>query len=330
MDLLGELLSKYAFDDERVIVGPGVGRDAAVLDFGGSNLVVKSDPITFATGDSAIYLVSVNANDLACLGATPRWLMVTALLPEGQTTVSTVKSLFSDLVEACERHDITLIGGHTEITAGLDRVILIGTMLGEAQPAGLLQPGGGRPGDRLIITSPIVVEGTALLARECRSELSKWFDESFLDKAASLLVDPGISIVDHARRLQMTGGVTALHDPTEGGLASGLREIAVASGCGVVINRDLIPVRPDTELICARLGIDPLGLLASGSLLAAVSPEKVPEVLQLQMPDGGHPVVIGKLTAPERGFTMINGSEAQPLPSFPTDEYARFLSTRVR
>ncbi len=329
MDLLGDLLGGYEIDDDRVVVGPGVGRDAAVLDFGTSNLVVKSDPITFATDDSALYLVSVNANDLACLGATPRWLMVTALLPEGQTTASMVKSLFSDLVAVCERHAISLIGGHTEITSGLDRVILVGTMLGEAQPAGLLQPGGGRPGDRLVVTSPIVVEGTALLAREFRRELSTWFDEPFLERAANLLIDPGISIVDHATALLQTGGVTALHDPTEGGLASGLREIAVASGCGVVINRELIPVRSDTEQICAHLDIDPLGLLASGSLLAAVSPEKVPEVLELGMPGGGRPVVIGKLTSPERGFTMVNGGETQPLPAFATDEFARILASRV-
>ncbi|MGD9711128.1 MAG: AIR synthase-related protein [Thermomicrobiales bacterium] len=329
MELLARVLGRYDSLDDRVIVGPGVGRDAAVLDFGDVNLVVKSDPITFPSDDSALYLVSVNANDLACLGAVPRWLMVTALLPEGATTSQMVESLFDDLTEACRQHDITLIGGHTEITSGLERVLLIGTMLGEARPDGLLMPGGARPGDRLILTRPIAVEGTALVAREFSDELRMAFDGEFVERAANLLVKPGISIVDHARALLKTGGVTALHDPTEGGLATGLREIAIASGCGAMVGRDLIPVLPETAMICAHLGVDPLGLLASGSLLAAVRPEHVAEVVEIEWPDGTHPVVLGKLTPAERGFSMVSNGEAAPLPSFATDEFARLLIERA-
>ncbi|MBX3069730.1 MAG: hydrogenase expression protein [Thermomicrobiales bacterium] len=325
MDLLGKLLSGALPTDDRVLVGPGVGRDAAVLDFGETRLVIKSDPITFASDSAPLYLVSVNANDLACLGATPRWLMVTALLPEGATTTASVESMFGELVDACRSQDISLIGGHTEITSGLDRPILVGTMIGETTAAGLIEPGCGQPGDRLVLTRPIAVEGTALIARELRDQLSDAFDDDFLDRCASLLVDPGISIASHARALIATGGVSALHDPTEGGLASGIREIAVAAGCGAVINRDRVPVLPETAALCDHFGLDPLGLLASGSLLAAVRPENVPDLEALTWPDGSRPVVIGKLAVPERGFDLVSNGAVERLPLFATDEYARLI-----
>lgn len=328
MDLLGRLLNSALPTDDRVLVGPGVGRDAAVLDFGEARLVVKSDPITFASDAPSLYLVSVNANDLACLGATPRWLMVTALLPEASTTVESVEAMFRELTEACRSQRISLIGGHTEITAGLDRPILVGTMLGEVTGSDLIEPGQGRPGDRLILSRPIAIEGTALIARELGEELVETFDPTFLRQCANLLLDPGISIASHARAMIETGGVTALHDPTEGGLATGVREIAIASACGAVINRDLVPVLSETARLCAQLGLDPLGLLASGSLLAAVRPELVPAIEALIWPDGSHPVVIGKLTVPERGFTLVTEGSQSDLPLFATDEYARLLANR--
>src|SRR5919204_3481343 len=118
-DLLGRLLATYATDDPAVLVGPGIGGDAAAIHVGGTTLVVKSDPITFATDSPAKYLVDVNANDLACLGATPRWMMVTALLPERETTEKAVEAHFRELRDACVHRGISLVGGHTEITSGL-------------------------------------------------------------------------------------------------------------------------------------------------------------------------------------------------------------------
>src|SRR5688500_13019714 len=115
-----------------MIVGPGVGMDAAAVDVGGSLLVVKTDPITFARERAPHYLVNVNANDLACMGATPRWLLVTALLPLGQTSIESVRDLFTELQSTCDAKGISLIGGHTEILEGLDRPILVGSLLGTA------------------------------------------------------------------------------------------------------------------------------------------------------------------------------------------------------
>ena len=149
--LLARLIGSYATSDPTVVVGPGIGGDAAAIDLGSTMLAVKSDPITFASESPAQYLVDVNANDLACLGATPRWMMVTALLPEG-TTEDEVETHFRELRDACVRRGISLVGGHTEITFGLRRPILVGVLLGEVDADRLLRPGGARPGDRLLLT----------------------------------------------------------------------------------------------------------------------------------------------------------------------------------
>src|SRR5919201_4686677 len=180
-ELLGRLLSTYATEDSAVVVGPGVGGDAAAIRVGTTTLVVKSDPITFATESPARYLVDVNANDLACLGATARWMMVTALLPEAATTEETVEAHFRDLRDACGERGIALVGGHTEITAGLDRAILVGLLLGEVAGDRLLRPGGGRPGDLLLLSKGLAIEGTALLAREVGSTHLRSLDRRLIE-----------------------------------------------------------------------------------------------------------------------------------------------------
>jgi hydrogenase maturation factor len=302
--------------------------DAAAVDVGGQLLVVKSDPITFARDRAPYYLVNVNANDLACMGATPRWMLVTALLPVGQTTEAIVRRLFDELHQACRSLEISLVGGHTEILDGLDRPILVGNLLGTVDPERVLKPGSARPGDRLLLTRPIAIEGTALLANELREQLAGSVPEDVLNRAANLLHEPGISVVREARILLESGAVSALHDPTEGGLATGVRELAATAGSGVMISRSNVPVLPETAAVADVLGLDPLGMLASGSLLAAVPPEGI-DAAQRACRDHDVPFAwIGKIVPIERGFVLRDGGMESELPVFTTDEIARALSSR--
>ena len=326
-DLLHRLLRDYPVTDDRVLLGPGIGRDSAAISFGDTVLVVKSDPITFPTDRPALHLLHVNANDIACQGAVPRWLLVTALLPAGSTTEESVSSLFADLMREAAAIGVSVIGGHTEITAGLDRPLLIGTMLGETTAAGLIDPTLAQPGDRLLVTKTVGIEGTALLAGAFAPQLAAadW-ESAAIQSAQSMLDDPGISVVAEAGLLSSAGVVTALHDPTEGGIASAVREIAIAAGCGVIISRDAIPVDPRTASLCSTLAIDPLGLLASGSLLAAVPKERM-ESAESVLHAAGIPYRwIGKLTPEASGFRMRTGMTDGELPDFATDEVARMFT----
>jgi hydrogenase maturation factor len=325
-DLLGDLLSNHTVTDPSVIVGPGVGMDAAAIDVGDSLLVVKTDPITFARERAPHYLINVNANDLACMGATPRWLLVTALLPLGQTTVGTVSDLFVELQQVCALRGISLVGGHTEILDGLDRPILVGSLLGTAKRDELIQPGNARPGDRLLLTRPIAIEGTALLANELGEQFRGHLSGEQIARCAALLDDPGISIQRDAEVLRSTGGVSALHDPTEGGLAMGVRELALAAGTGVMISRMNVPVLPETALVSEALGLDPLGMLASGSLLAAVPADDIERVERACRENEIPFAWIGKITPHSSGFVLRSHGAEHQLPVFNTDEVARAMA----
>ena len=207
VEVLSGLLAGVERADPSVLVGPGIGRDAAAIRAGGAIVVAKTDPITFAGKDAAAYLVDINANDLACLGATARWLLVTALLPEG-TTQGEVGEQFASLGAACRRRGISLVGGHTEVTDAVVRTVLVGQLLGTCGEEELLPPGGGHAGDRLLVSKAIAVEGTALLANERGDQLARALGGPVVERAGRLLEDPGISVVPEARALLAAGGVT--------------------------------------------------------------------------------------------------------------------------
>lgn len=324
--LLGQLLATIEATDPDVLVGAGLGRDAAAIACGDRILVAKTDPITFTGTNAASYLVDVNANDLACLGATPRWLLVTALLPEG-ITAGEVAAQIDELVRASKRRGIALVGGHTEVTAGLDRAILVGCLLGETTPDRLLRPGGARPGDRLLLTKALAIEGTALLAAELSDVLSPRIAHEVVTRAANLLEDPGISVLDDARTLLATGGITALHDVTEGGLAMATYEITAAAGnIGAEVDQAVVPVLPETQAIAAALGLDPLGMLGSGSLLATAAPDTVTGLIAAGADAGFAVTDIGEVKGDTPSVTIRAGSSRRPMPRFDTDEVSRALN----
>src|SRR5215204_5663995 len=317
--LLRKVLPGSARDPD-ILVGPGLGRDAAAIAVGERVIVAKNDPITFASEGGAAHLVEVNANDVACMGATPRWLLVTALLPHGVTPAD-VLNQFAELRETCRQRSVELIGGHTEIVPGLARPILVGMMLGDAAPHELL-----RPGDALLITKGLAIEGTALLARERADVLQERIGEELVRSAARLLDQPGISVVVEAEIARRTGLVTALHDPTEGGFASAVRELAIVSGAGVEIEAEAIPILDETRAVAEALGIDPLGMLASGSLLIATRAEGVSSIVR-DIEAAGIPVsVVGRLTEDPRNALLTEAGERRQLPEFAVDEVARELS----
>jgi len=325
-DLLAAVLAPLAPRDGRVRVGPRVGEDAAVIDWGDRLLVVAADPITFATDEIGRYVVAVNANDVAVCGATPRWLLATVLLPRG-TTSADVRTLMADLGAACRALAVDLIGGHTEVTDAVTRPLVAGTMLGEVEPDRLVTTGGARPGDALVLGGALAIEGTAVLAREAAPTLqARGVPADTLDRARALLDTPGISIVAMARAVCDAVRPHALHDPTEGGLATALAELAAASGAGIHLEAPgSLPVLPETRAVCTALGLDPLGLLASGALLAAVAPADVTATLAALQGCGAGGRVIGRVTEASAGLTMAGPAGASTLPTFARDELARWF-----
>jgi hydrogenase expression/formation protein HypE len=293
-ELLSNLLRRHAPSDPRVLLGPGVGLDCAVLDFGETLLIAKSDPITFTEEEIGWYAVHVNANDVVTTGAAPRWFLATLLLPEERADSAMVTDIFDQIGDACKYIGAQLVGGHTEITAGLDRPILAGTMLGEVDRERLITPQGAQPGDHLLLTKGVPIEATSILAREFSDRLSD-VPADVISAASDFLHQPGISVVPEALAAAETGDVTAMHDPTEGGLASGLWELAVAANVKLVIDRDSILIPPESSVICEVLGVDPFESIASGALLLSVKSEEVENVCTAIEAQGVTVSVIGQV-----------------------------------
>jgi len=309
---LARLLKAYASaSSPEVKVGPAIGLDAAVVRVGGTDLVVATDPITFATDQIGWYAVTVNANDVAACGAVPRFFVAAALLPV-DAGPETAEAIFAGLAEACKAMDILLVGGHTERTAGLERPIVCGTMLGDLQGREPVTSAGARPGDAVVLTKGAAIEATALIARERGRQLAGAVDARLLERARNFLFDPGINVVDDAR-IARDAGAHALHDVTEGGVVTGLWEMARASDLGIEVDADAIRVRDETRVLCDAVGIDPLEAIGSGALVAAAAPDDADAMLAAFDAAGIDAVVVGRFTGRGGECRITRGGRNGPL-----------------
>lgn len=325
--LLDRLLRKTGITDPRVVLGPEIGEDASVLDLGGDTLLLaKCDPITFATDRIGWYAVQVNANDIACTGGVPRWFLATLLIPE-RFTEGQAEELFTEVLDACNSIGVALVGGHSEVTYGIDRPIVSGTMLGEVARNRLVRTGGAQEGDSIVVTKGIAIEGTALLALERAEDLRKaGVSDDTITLSVGLLHSSGISVVADAQIACTTTQVHSMHDITEGGLITGLREVASASELGLAIEEGSVPVLPTTLEVCQALDLDPLGLLASGALIITLPSNDVPSLLNNLEKAGIDGWEIGMMMAPEEGLVYIGREGEVELPIFNRDELARYFS----
>jgi len=324
LEHLRRLLGHVPKHDPRLLVGPQIGEDAAVIDAGDRFLVVATDPITFATDHIGRYAVHVNANDVAVLGARPLWFFVVLLLPENRTTPELAEAIMADVRSACEELEVALGGGHTEITQGIERPILVGQMLGEVARTSLVRKTRIAIGDQILLTQGIAIEGTAIIARERGAQLRGRVDADLLARAARFLTEPGISVVGAALAAANVGeAVHAMHDPTEGGLATGLFELVAPAGLGLRLIREHIPLFPETDMICRALALDPMKLLASGALLIAVAPDRVESVLTAVEAAGVPLAVIGEVRPSSQGITIVTNGNVEPLVPAARDEIAR-------
>jgi hydrogenase maturation factor len=315
-----------------VIIGPAVGEDAAVLrPERGALIAAKSDPITLAGRELGRYLVQVNANDLAVMGAQPRWLLLTILVPPGPRAARQFTTILREVRQACAEARIALVGGHSEVTDGLARPIAVGTMLGELSGSRLLDKRAIGPGDELFLTGSIAVEGTAALAQDFRPALrSRGLGARLLRRAADLLHDPGISIVGPAGIAAGVERVKALHDPTEGGVLAAVAELGLRCGCGVLLEADSIPVLPETLAICRALGLDPFGLLASGSLLIAAAADSGAALARAFAGKKVRVTRIGRFLPRRQGSWAVTGGKRVPLRVPDRDELARAQDLLLR
>jgi HAD superfamily hydrolase (TIGR01509 family) len=322
--LLDRMLESLAFDDPALLINPGIGEDIAAVDVAAEEvLILKSDPITFATDAIGHYAVLVNANDIATSGAVPRWLLTTLLFPPGVTPLH-VRQVVEDLSRVCRRWGITLCGGHTEISDAVNRPVVAGTMAGTVSRRRLIDKRAMRPGDRILITKGLAVEGTAIIAREFAERLRREGVAAERIAACRELLD-SIGILEEARIAADSPGVSAMHDVTEGGLAAALPELGIAGGHRLQVLLERIPVLPETRAICPPLGIDPLGLIGSGSLLICCRPGHCAALSERLTRAGIAVAEIGSVLEAGRGLEALEGGRPAVWPQFAADEITRLF-----
>jgi hydrogenase expression/formation protein HypE len=323
-DLLARFLTEFSVEDPSVLIKPGVGDDTAAVDVSAEEvLVLKSDPITFATDAIGRYAVLVNANDIATAGAEPRWFLSTLMFPVG-TTAFGVRRVMAELGRVCRRWHITPCGGHTEITDAVTRPVITGMMAGTVRRRRIVDKRQIKSGDRILLTKAVAVEGTAIIARECAPRLKALGVSDKEIESCRRFLDR-IGILEEARTAARLEGVSAMHDVTEGGLATALEELSTAGGHRLRVDMERIPIYPETDKLCGLLKLNPLGLIGSGSLIICCR-QYAGDILVEELRRSAIPVaVIGEVREPGTGIEAYRHRRPMAWPSFEADEITRLF-----
>jgi len=313
VDILKEVVFKnLGAERKEVIIGPSAGVDSAVLDLGDKSLIVSMDPITGAVERIGWLAVNVNANDVATFGVEPAFLFSCMMLPENAER-KLVETISAQMNAAAKDLGIAIVGGHCESTPSLSNPIVVGCVLGLTEKGRYVTAGGAKPGDKLLLTKSAGIEGTAILATDREQLLKKAMSKTMLQAARNFYSQ--ISVVKDALTAYKTGGVHAMHDPTEGGVAGGIHEMADASNVGVKVIEEAIAVQPETSRICSHFHIDPLQLIGSGALLVSAEAKSANEIVRNLRKAHVQASVIGEFTenAAHRVLMQKDG-EAKALP----------------
>ena len=318
--LLAEVLVTGRPVPPELLLPPTVGEDAGVVAVRAGALIAASDPVTLTGQDVGAHAVLVNANDIAVMGARPRWFTATVLLPPG-VAVAEVRALYRRMHEALTALDAVLVGGHVEVTDAVRRTVVVGHMMGLREDGGFARTAALEPGQVVMQIGPAPVEGAAVLAAEARALLAGKVAAATLAEAAGALSEPGISVVDAALRATALG-TSAMHDPTEGGLSAGLYEMAETAGVGLRVSADAVLWYEPGRRLAEALGIDPWGLLASGALLAAFPAAEADAVLETLAGKGFACATIARVVEGS-GVAFEAGGQ---VPRFARDEMIRVVS----
>jgi len=298
------VLSHLGTDDPRVLLGPYIGEDASVIDLGQKALVVHSDPITGTVENVGWLAVNVCTNDIATRGIRPLWILTVLLLPENFTRVQ-LKTITTQIDQAAKQLGVAVVGGHSEVTLGINRPIIITTAMGETINKRFVRTSGAKIGDALILTKGAAIEGTAILSHELRGFLKTKLNNKTIRNAKKFI--QMTSVVKEALiAIEVAGdGVHAMHDATEGGVAAGLQEMAWASNVGLIAHEDKIRIYPETQIICRVLEIDPLRTISSGTLIISAENKKAEKIVTSLKEKDVPASIVGKILDKKEGTCIV-------------------------
>lgn len=313
------IFSNISYKRNEVLTRAGIGKDCAVLDFGDNVCVVSTDPITGATQDIGKLAVHISCNDVASNGAEPIGLLMTILAPPSSTEED-IRIIMEDANKVASELSVEIIGGHTEITDAVNRIIVSTTVLGIQLKKNILNPEDAKVGDKILITKTAGIEGTAIIANELEEKLRALIPQNLIEEGKSLIEN--ISVVTEGKICGQIG-VPYMHDITEGGVFGAVWETGVATKKGVRINMKAIPLKESTREICSALDINPFKLISSGSLIVVSPAEKV-DIIQKELRQNGiESAVIGEIT--EKNILAEIEGELKEIKSPDSDELYKVI-----
>ena len=299
---------------DEVLLGAGVGEDCAAMKLSpGEIFVISTDPITGTVKDVGMLAIQITANDLASSGAEPVGVMLTVLLPE-EIEEADIREMMRQVEDACAHFHIQVMGGHTEVTRAVTQPVISVTGVGKVREDQLVSTAGAKPGQDILVTKWIGIEGTSIIAKEKEKELLEHFSAAFVDTAKGF--DQYLSVLPDSR-IAVEHGVSAMHDVTEGGIYGALWEVAEASGIGLEIDLKAIPIRQETVEICEYFELNPYYLISSGCML--MTADRGHDLVRKLEAAGIPAAVIGKATD-GRARRIWNGGEESYLERPKTDE----------
>lgn len=322
--LPNDVLERIVFGNIRtrrkeVLVGPGIGEDNAIVDFGEEVCVLSTDPITGASKDLGHLAIHISCNDVASSGAEPVAVLLTILAPP-RTSEDDLKTIMRDAALASKELNIEIAGGHTEITSAVNQIVLSTTVIGRQKKAKIIDKSRVRPGDKVLVTKTIGIEGTSILAKELEDELKEFLDWEEIEKAQDM--DRYLSVLREGR-IAGELGVNYMHDITEGGVMGALWEAGEAIGLGIEVYEDRIPMEDITRQISKILKIDPYRLISSGSMLIIAGDDQVDLLSKEMAKEGIGLSLIGEVGG--KGPVFVQGREIEEVQAPGSDELYRAL-----
>ncbi len=295
---------------EDVVLGPRKGEDAAIVKANNELLVLSCDPVSGAVREAGWVSVHISCNDIATRGVKPRWFQSCIMLP-AKTSRKTIKRICTQMGKAAKELNISIVGGHCEFTPNLIHPLIVGFALGITNRGKYVTSSGAKVGDKILLTKSIGIEGTAILASDRYNQITSKLGRNFVNKAAKYI--NRISVVKEALIAIEHNHIRAMHDPTEGGIAGGLNELADASNVGFKIFEDKLFIESETKEICSLLKINPLGLISSGALLICINAKEAKQLLNQFSKRKIQSAVIGEVLA-DRHVRVIVKKDGRVVP----------------
>lgn len=301
-------IRKNKVQREDVVLRPKTGEDCSVIDLNGELCVLSTDPITGAAKDIGYLAVQINCNDVFSAGAEPIGILLTVLLPEGSGNTE-LEEIMEGALKAAQELGIEILGGHTEVTDAVCKPIVSAAIIGKSQNRKVIMTGGAKVGQDVVMTKWAGLEGTAIIAKEYEAVLTRRLPYGVVQAAQDM---KAFLSVGKEARIAGEHGATAMHDATEGGILGAVWELAECSGTGVEVWEDKIPIKEETKFICKEAGIDPLGLISSGTMIIATNRGK--ELVDKLCESGIPAAIIGKIAEKERILVSAQGKRMMEEP----------------